>query len=485
MSPPGPAEKNPAEAGSDGGFKDLETLFARSMAEIGSSVQSLWPESPRLAVACSGGADSLALTLLAAGWAAQRGGRVLALTVDHGLREGSGAEALAVGRWLAALGIAHEILSWQGEKPRANLAARARAARYRLLAARCAELGIGDLLLGHHLEDQAETFLLRLARGSGVDGLSAMSPAAMVPVTLASVTFPARPPAPALRLLRPLLSVPRARLRNFLAEAGQDFIEDPSNRSPRFARNRLRSLMPALAGEGLTAERLAATATRLARARAALEQMSAAHLAAKVRFDPAGFAVLDPAFAAAAVPDEIALRALSLALRSVGGRHLPYRLERLERLLEALRQGTIGRGRTLGGCRLLPWRGAILLCREEAAAVPSQALEAGSGSALWDGRFLLSWRGIEKQGACFVAPLGRAGGRASLAADAAMAGVLQRLQALPGPARATLPALCGLDGVLAVPHLQYRRPGTSEGGDAWDFTARFLCPLEAAGGSGA
>ncbi|MGE0725158.1 MAG: tRNA lysidine(34) synthetase TilS, partial [Alphaproteobacteria bacterium] len=132
-----------------------------------------WERSPRLAVAVSGGPDSLALTLLADGWARARGGAVLALTVDHGLRPEAAAEAATVAAWLGARGIAHATLEWSGPRPMAAIQAAARAARLDLLAAACREAGILHLLLAHHRQDQAETASLRGARGSGTDGRAA------------------------------------------------------------------------------------------------------------------------------------------------------------------------------------------------------------------------------------------------------------------------------------------------------------------------
>ena len=146
-------------------------------AEFAALLDPLGPfePAPLLAVGVSGGADSLALVLLADRWARARRGSVLALTVDHALRDGSAAEAAQVGHWLAARGIAHEVLRWDGPKPATAIQETARAARYRLLGQRCAGTGILHLLLAHHRDDQAETVLLRRAQGSGRDGLAGMA----------------------------------------------------------------------------------------------------------------------------------------------------------------------------------------------------------------------------------------------------------------------------------------------------------------------
>ncbi len=265
--------------------------FRALMAALGP-----FERAPHLAVAVSGGADSMALGLLGDGWARARGGRVTALTVDHGLRPESGAEARRVKAWLGKRGIPQSVLRWtaagEGGAPGANLQALARAARYRLLAGWCRKRHVLHLVLAHHLEDQAETFLLRLGRGSGVHGLAAM----------AAVTG-----IEGVRLLRPLLTVPKARLRANLQRRGQAWIEDPSNEDPAFARVRLRALMPAFAGVGMDAQRLAQTANAMGRARRALEEAAVTLLAAAAEIYPAGYCLLRPDLFRAA-PDEVALR---------------------------------------------------------------------------------------------------------------------------------------------------------------------------------
>ncbi|HEX6841515.1 MAG TPA: tRNA lysidine(34) synthetase TilS, partial [Stellaceae bacterium] len=300
--------------------------------------------APRVAIGVSGGADSLALALLAQAWAVAQGGAVTALTVDHGLRPEAAGEARQVGAWLGRRGIEHRILTWRGPRPSHGIQAAAREARYCLLEEWCAQSGVLHLLLAHHQDDQAETVLLRLMRGSGPDGLAGMS---------ASVE------RGQCRVLRPLLPVPRARLVATLHRLGQGWVEDPSNRDHRYARARLRQALTPLAEAGLTSERLAAAAARLGRVRAALEAEVARLLARCAAIDPAGFARLDAA-ALAAAPAEIGARALAAVLLMVGGAAYPPRGERLERLYRRLAGGALGGGATLGGCRILPRRGGLL-----------------------------------------------------------------------------------------------------------------------------
>ena len=386
--------------------------------------------APRLAVGVSGGADSLALTLLAHGWAAERGGAVLALTVDHGLRADSAAEAAQVGAWLSVRGIAHETLRWQGDKPASGIQAAAREARHRLLADRCRTDGILHLLLAQHADDQAETVLLRLARGSGVDGLAGMAPVRW---------------AADLRLLRPLLDVPHARLVATCRAFGQDWIEDPSNHSPAYARGRLRAAVAALGAEGLDPERLCDTARRAARARNALETATGELLAKTAALYPEGWVRLDPA-ALATAPEEVGLRALGRTLACVGGGAYAPRAERLERLYEEVRGGGLAAGRTLGGCRILPRRGALLVVREPDAVAGPEAIAPG-GALWWDRRFRVRL-GAEAAGPLTVARLGGEGWRSALGRWPDLAGL-----GLPEPVRAALPGLWDGGALLGVPAL--------------------------------
>jgi tRNA(Ile)-lysidine synthase len=214
--------------------------------------KTLAPET-RLAIAVSGGPDSLGLLALAH---AALPGRVTALTVDHGLRAGSAAEAAQVASLCAAAGIPHHVLSWPGPHPRANLQAAARAARYALMADWCQRHDVPVLLTAHHAEDQAETLLMRLARGSGLAGLSGIRAA--------------RPLAPGVMLVRPLLTTPRTALADAARAAGWTAIDDPSNRHPRHDRTHVRALLAREPGL-LPASMLATSAACLAEAEAALD----------------------------------------------------------------------------------------------------------------------------------------------------------------------------------------------------------------------
>ncbi len=418
---------------------DDEALDGAAFARL---IEPLGPFEPHpsLAVAVSGGPDSRALALLAAPWAAERGGTVAALVVDHGLSEGSAAAASRTLEWLAAHGIAGVRLCWEGPKPTAGVQAAAREARYRLLGQWCADRGVLHLMTAHHRDDQAETVLLRLAAGSGLDGLAAMP-------RIQETSWG--------RVLRPLLGVSRPRLRATLASLGQGWIEDPANADPAFARARLRRSAGVLAREGLTPARLGATASRIGAARQALEGETAALLARSVSVLPAGYAVADRKALAEAPPD-LSRRALERILGCIGGRLYAPRRARLARLLGGVRGSGVMEVRTLAGCAIGPSDEAILFIRE-AGAIRGTTPAVPGGETLWDGRFRISFsRTAAGPGGLHLRALGAAGWRR-------VRGDAECGFAMPDGARRALPAVYDDEGLREVPHLSWRRNPAAEG----------------------
>ncbi len=304
-----------------------------------------------IVLALSGGGDSVALLHLLTGWMERAGKKApgaprYALIVDHGLRKGSGAEAKRVAAAARTRGWQAHILVWKGPKPEANIEDEARKARYLLMGQWCQARRLPFLLVAHTADDVAETFLLRLGRGSGVDGLSAMRVRAPFPVAgFAEMT-----------LLRPLLDFGRAELRLYLEKRGSVWTEDPMNADPRFARTRIRALLPVLAEAGIPTARIIDAARHLARARDALEAETDAFLKAhalslapgQILFDGRAFAQL---------PVEIGLRALSRTLGLVSGAAYRPRFDGLEALYAVLVGPEPGfKARTLQGCRVGPAR---------------------------------------------------------------------------------------------------------------------------------
>ena len=416
--------------------------------------------APRIAIAVSGGPDSLALCLLADRWAGARGGTVFGLTVDHGLRPQSSAEAAQVRRWLAARGIAHRSLRWRGTRPTTGIQEKARSARLALLTDWCRRAGVLDLLLGHQREDQAETALQRLVRGSGIDGLAAMAP----------VRLAIEPAGGGVRLLRPLLPVSRDALTATLVYQNQPWIDDPTNRDIRHSRPRLAAALAQLGPEGLSAERLAKAAARAADDRAALDRLCSDLLADCAHPSPAGFVTLNPDLWRR-VPPALALRALACIVSTVSGTPYPPRQERLERVASRL-LGDDVKARTLGGCRVVPQRdGRLLVCREPSAASEVLPLAPGENT-LWDGRFVVSLGRSAGAGPFLVRRLGT-DGLAQARAMARETGMPLKTDCIPAPARPALPALFDLDGPLAAPHLGFRRTLPQYKGESAEFSASF------------
>jgi tRNA(Ile)-lysidine synthase len=296
---------------------------------------------PGFVVAVSGGPDSTALLVLAARWAKQqkkRRPKLLAITIDHGLRPQAAAEAAAVKRLARRLGVPHRTLRWRDKKPKSGLQEAARIARYRWLAQATTCAACGHVTTAHTPDDHADTVLFRLARGSGLTGLAGMATASPLPVGGSEIF-----------LLRPLLHVPKSRLVATLTAAGIDYAEDPSNSDPRFTRARLRALMPALAREGLDARGLARLAARMRRAEATIE--FAVH-AARAALKPGPWPARDPVVFESArfarLPEEVGLRLLGRAVGHAGDEG-PVELGKLEVLYEALRQAPGRLRQTLAG----------------------------------------------------------------------------------------------------------------------------------------
>lgn len=440
-----------------------------------------------IALGVSGGGDSMALMLICANLfgASERGEleeggaafsarpNVTVLTVDHGLREEAVQEAAWVKSIAGQMGFAHETLLWQGEKPESDLQNAARAARYRLMADYCARHQITALLTAHHLDDQAETLLMRLARGSGVDGLSGMAEVESEIGALAQEVKGAENGD--IQLLRPLLAFPKSRLLATLKAHEVSWIEDPSNEDLAYERVRIRRAGQTLAELGIAAEQIGRSARRLRRARQALERQRDEFIAAHSFYHQSGFAHLDHR-ALLAAPEEIALRALARVVQRVGGAGRAPRLAKCEDLLEALLCSS-DKSLSLGGCKIIA-----------AGEKPGRAREGGAGekriyilrelrrsdidiselapgqSAIWDRRFRVSL-----SAACPQPVTLRALGRAAydhycarfkaqtVGSELGLEPVFAEMpaQILAEIATSMVSLWCG-EQLIGVPHLNYR-----------------------------
>lgn len=404
----------------------LAVAFAAAMERIGP-----FEPRPALGVAVSGGADSMALAILARDWVRPREGSALALVVDHGLRPTSAHEARITIDRLAGLGIPARLLPLLNLTHGPALAERARIMRYEILTHACRASGLLHLLLGHHAADQAETLVMRVLRGSLTHGLAGM---------------PALRETADIRLLRPLLGIEPALLRDFLAACGTNWIEDPSNRDMRALRPRLRHHLAAHT-QGDTG--LGQAMSAVAHLRSQDEAEIAAELASRASIRPEGFALLSPG--------RIGSAALISLIRTISGSAYGPSPDRINDLAAQPRPATVAGVRIMQADRC---GDGLLIVREEAAA--KQPVEALPGT-IWDNRFRLA--------GCSGLPRGAMVGK--LGADAAR---FRKISDLPSAVLRTIPTIRVGNSVAAVPHLGY---AISE--DGASMTVSFTPPRPVAG----
>lgn len=357
-----------------------------------------------------------------------------AFIVDHGLRSNSAAEAALVRDRLVKLGLRAEILRWEHPPVHSRVHVQAREARYRLLTAACKRHGIGHLLIAHQMEDQAETVLMRLAKGSGVDGLAGI---------------PFHNEQDGVTIWRPFLYAPRARLAATCSDNGVEYVIDPSNASEAYARGRLRRVMPYLEQEGFSAARLSDLAERAQDAREALDAFRDEVLSEAALFDDFGAARIQ-LDALRNVPREISLRVLIAAIRSVhADDYAPERASML-RLFEALRGEDEMPARTLHGCLFSRASSHITIVREFSDISESPSIAPG-GDLLWDGRWEV------RMDYNFGIPSGYSDGFKVKPLGLQDHATLDRLapdlrrRAPQGRIRASLPALWHGDVLIAIP----------------------------------
>lgn len=389
-----------------------------------------------VAVAVSGGSDSMALTLLLKGWCQLNDVKLIALTVDHALRVEAADEAKLVGRWLLDHEVEHHILTRKGAKPATGLQAFARDARYELMQAACQKFGIEFLFVGHQAEDQLETFVLRLSKGSSLAGLGSMSVIS---------------DRGGVKIVRPLLSSRRKELREYLISEKQNWIDDPSNESPQFTRTELGHVVTAISQlPGSSFEALSLSLDRLKNADAALEFYVEGAWQKNVTISPLGYLVLRRELLTE-LPPEIVLRVLSRAVSVVSGSMRYNRLSELERLIESFQQKKGPKFYTLSGCQFRLQELNILICREPGRK-GLESVSFSNGELIWDNRFRvrdLNWAVSDPHGSenpLVVRPLGNDGWRALKESD-----LRSDDRKLPAIVRKNIPAVWKGDELLAAP----------------------------------
>lgn len=361
-----------------------QPLDGRAVAPI---FDSIFEPYRHVVLAVSGGVDSMAMMHLAMDWRASRLASSPAetvpifsiVTVDHGLRPESASEAEGVQRVARRLGLAHTTLVWEGPKPATGIQAAARAARYRLIFEHLESQGIDVMATAHTSDDQAETLLMRLARGSGVDGLSGIQRVKKIGRQT---------------VLRPMLSFAKADLIATLQAKGETWIEDPSNEKLEFERVRLRHMRDSLEAAGLSNRTLALSARRLGRARRALDEMTAycvEQAGDRIRIDDLGYAEFSWPWILS-LPEEIRLRILTRLIASIGGGEDPVTLSGLEAMTACIGWKSPA-GHSLAGAVFSDGKkpDTILVVREfgrRSQPLPTLDLKSGLRRE-WDRRFIV------------------------------------------------------------------------------------------------
>ncbi|HSG93969.1 MAG TPA: tRNA lysidine(34) synthetase TilS [Afifellaceae bacterium] len=381
-----------------------------------------------LVIAVSGGPDSTALMALVAAWPERP--PALVVTVDHGLRREAADETALVAANAEKLGLPVQIVAAGPVDGRGNLQATARAARYSLLVEAARAAGHDTIVTAHHRNDQAETFLLRLARGSGVYGLAAMAPITRLD---------------GLTLARPLLDVSRQALLAVAQASGLAVVDDPTNADMRYDRVRMRQLLPLLADHGLTVEQLSETASRLGRAAEAIDGEATRILELAVTTDEFGVAHCDPTLFRA-IHREVGLRAIARLLQAVSGSPYTPALKPLERLYATIadrRSGPVRR--TLHGTTVAISPDRFTVSREWGRRGPENLAVKPGEAIVFDGRFAVSVpengilaRPNRRQKPLCVGPLGKAPVRA-------------RASGIRRTALATLPGLYRGETLIGLP----------------------------------
>jgi tRNA(Ile)-lysidine synthase len=400
--------------------KHITTQFNSNMHKMGP-----FEDGPIMVVAISGGADSLALSYLADDWLKSMGGRLIAVTIDHRLRAESEAESKFVQALMHLRNIEHHTLVWEHEAITENISLAAREARYSLLLKFCQDRDILHLLVAHHLNDQAETVYMRLQRGSGVDGLTAMSA-----MTLYHNIC----------ILRPLLNITKCQIVDYLQSHGAEWVEDPSNSNEKYDRVMVRKYLQNC--NSLFSKRLVGTAQHMARAKRSLEESTARLSVLCHNIYPAAYAIID-LLKYRQMPEEEALRLLVSNLMTISGAEVKPRFESVKNLYAQILTGKLGK--TLHGCMLRSDGQFLCVMREQAKISTTQTL-VNNQEIIWDKRFAVQIQGEGYYVTKFTAILKNQ---------------LKKISphlfkfGIPGEVLLTLPIIMHKDEIVAVPQLSY------------------------------
>ncbi len=391
-------------------------------------------ENSSFVVAVSGGADSLALTFLLADWCKKNNIKLSAVTVDHGLRQGSAKEAESVNSLLKKNNINHIILRWIGDKKSSNIQAEARDARYKLITDFCKDNNAKFLFVAHNKQDQAETVLLRLMRGSGVDGLSGIAEDSQIN---------------GVRVIRPLLSYSKNEIRAFLRQEGHEWIEDPSNENIKYARVNVRKFIESAEDSDLLIDRLAETSLNLRRSRDYIETKMSQDCKEVFFIKSEGYCILDwKKFNS--LHEEVAYRLLSSIVKIVGGEYYKPRFEKIKTLYYAIKDNNLAGGNTLGGCIIFSDKNKehIVIARELSSIRSDIKIEPGQ-KVFWDNRFSCELDGQIKN-SYTISNLGQEGLKQITDSGLDISEIFYSKKIIY-----SLPALKILEKIVAVPQINY------------------------------
>lgn len=376
-----------------------------------------------VAVAVSGGPDSLGLLILANKWAKKHQNKIIGLTVDHKLRPDSTKEALDVQKYLQSLNVEHHILTWEGPKPNTHVQEYARFARYQLLKEWCKTNNVSFLLLGHHRQDQEETFWMRLASGSGLDGLSGIKTKTVID---------------GITLIRPLLQFSKEQIKQVLKEINATWINDPSNHKPSFFRSRFRDFVRE---EGLNQNRLINVMHKLSIDSDFIHENLCNAIEQVVRLHESGYITIDKkAFSSLHIA--ISQRLISHLMMWFSGSNYPPRNEKVVGVIEKLK---MGKPFTAGSIHWSPKKNLFVLKRELNKNQTALSLNSIKNDLVWDHRFIVKANIREVLGDnTDLAPLGRQPWlRKEIQTD------------IPYSVWPTLPSLWQNAKIVSVPHLCY------------------------------
>ena len=414
------------------------------LEKVGKNLTKL--EGRKIAIAVSGGADSLALLLIINKIAKFQ---IVALTVDHGLRKESEIETQKVAKLASKYSIEHHVLRWESENVHSNIQSKARDARYELMEQFCQKNNIKDLLVAHNLEDQAETLLIRIMRGSGVDGLSCMSQ---------------NTKRGNINIIRPLLEVSKDELKKFLNNQRQEWIEDPSNKNDKFLRVNIRNFINNSSEPKLLVQRLANTAINMQRSRSYIESKIEEDLKNTVTFRPEGYCLINKEHFKN-LHEEAAFRILSKTIKNVSGQYYKARFEKITNLYEKILNDKISKSVTLNGCEIYDSKSdesKIIISRELSAIEERKDLKVGD-KVVWDNRFLCELKNLTESDNFYIDRLTDSGLK-YLNEDY---NSLRNID-LPKKIIYSLPALKKGNGeVISIPHLNINS-------DKYNFTAIFV-----------